>query len=116
MMKSKVEGIFAFDMMAKAEANPDFPVIIFENHPNPNEELTYADLVLKGNKVAQALKRAGIRRGAAFSVIIRNHPMYVYCLYAASVLGAVMVPIDPRTKGEKLSYQIRNGMTPFTIP
>ncbi len=109
MMKSKVQGVFAFDMMAKAEANPDFPVIVFENHPNSDQELTYSDLVLKGNKVAQALKKAGIRRGDTFSFVMRNHPAFVYCLYAASVLGAVMVPIDPRSKGEKLRYQISNS-------
>jgi acyl-coenzyme A synthetase/AMP-(fatty) acid ligase len=109
MNKSKIEGIFAFDMMAKAEANPDFPVIVFENYPNPNKILTYSDLVLNGNKVAQALRKAGIGRGDAFSYVMRNNPAFVYCLYAASILGAVMVPIDPRFKGDKLSYQIGNS-------
>lgn len=109
MNKSKIEGIFAFDMMAKAEANPDFPVIVFENYPHTDKKLTYKEIVLNGNRVAQALRKAGIGRGDAFSYFMRNNETFVYSLYAASVLGAVMVPIDPRFKGDKLSYQIRNS-------
>jgi crotonobetaine/carnitine-CoA ligase len=38
-----------------------------------------------------------------------NHPETLIAMYAASVLGAVMVPIDPRSKGEKLLYQIKDS-------
>ena len=52
MTESKIPGVMAFDMMAKAEDNPDFPVVTFENHPHPDEVLTYADLVIQGTKLA----------------------------------------------------------------
>ncbi len=102
-------GILVFDMQAKAEESPDFPIITFESYPYPEETLTYAELVLKGNKLAKALRQSGIGPGDTFSVVMRNYPEIVIALYAGSALRATMVPIDPRSKCEKLKYQIRNS-------
>jgi acyl-CoA synthetase (AMP-forming)/AMP-acid ligase II len=109
MTESKIPGVMAFDMAAKAEDDPDFPVITFENYPHPDEVLTYADIVLKGNKLARALEKMGLGRGDTFSIVMRNHPESVISMYAASALGAILVPIDPRSKGEKLRYQIKDS-------
>ncbi|MCP4690241.1 MAG: ATP-dependent acyl-CoA ligase [Desulfobacterales bacterium] len=109
MTESKMPGILAFDMMAKAEENPDFEVVTFETRPSPDEVLTYADLVLKGNKLVQALKQNGIGAGDTFSFVMRNHPEMVIGMYAASALRAVMVPIDPRSRGRKLKFQMENS-------
>ena len=109
MSESKIPGVMAFDMIAKAEDIPDFPIITFENHPDPDEVLTYADLVLKGNRLTRAMGEMGIGRGDTFSIVMRNHPETVLSMYAASALGAVMIPIDPRSKGEKLRYQINDS-------
>jgi len=109
MGQSKVPGILAFDLDSKAEGKPDFPVLTFENFPQPDEALTYSNLVLQGRKIIRALQRHGIGRGDTFAVVMRNHPEVVMAMYAASALGAIMVPIDPRSKGGKLSYQIRNS-------
>ncbi len=109
MAQSKLPGVMVFDMDAMAEEKPDFAVITFDNSPYPDEVLTYSDLVLKGRKLARALSKHGIGRGDTFSLLMRNHPEVVIAMYAASALGAVMVPIDPRSKGEKLAFQIRNS-------
>jgi len=109
MAESKIPGILAFDMMAKAEDQPDFEVVTFETQPHPDEVLTYADLVLKGNKLVQALKDNDIGAGDTFSFVMRNHPEIVIGLYAASALRAIMVPIDPRSKGDKLKFQLDNS-------
>ncbi|MBW1710630.1 MAG: AMP-binding protein [Deltaproteobacteria bacterium] len=109
MAESKAPGIMAFDIDAKAEENPEFEVITFDNSPYPDEILTYSDLVLKGRKLARTLEQNGIGRGDTFSLLMRNHPEIVIAMYAASALGAIMVPIDPRSKGDKLAYQINNS-------
>jgi acyl-CoA synthetase (AMP-forming)/AMP-acid ligase II len=59
--------------------------------------------------VAKALQAAGIGKGDRFSLVMRNHPEFIYTLLGASITGAVVVPIDPRSKGSKLSYQIRDS-------
>ena len=109
MPESKLPGYFCFDMDARAEDKPDFPVVTFDNTPFPDEILTYADLVLKGRKLALTMTKQGIGRGDTISLVMRNHPEIVIAMYAASALGVVVVPIDPRSKGEKLSYQIQDS-------
>ena len=109
MAESKAPGILAFDLDAKAEELPDFQVVTFDNSPFPDEVLTYSDIALRGRKLARAMEKIGIGEGDTFSIVMRNHPEMVIAMYAASVLRATMVPIDPRSKGEKLSYQISNS-------
>lgn len=108
-VENRGKGLLFADMLAWAEEKPDFAVLTFDNHPHADEVLTYADLVLRGNKLVQALAKAGIGRGDSFSTVMRNHPEQVLSMYAASALGAIMVPIDPRAKGEKLKYQLHNS-------
>jgi len=110
MIESERPGVFAFDMIARAESDPDFPVIAFENHPFTDEVLTYSDLVLKGNKLARAMRQEfGISRGGTFCSILRNHVEVVLCMFAASVLGAVWVPLDPQSTAEKWRCQIKDS-------
>ena len=40
--------------------------------------------------------------------MMRNHPEFVETMIAASITGCVFVPIDPRTRGEKLAYMLRD--------
>lgn len=109
MAASKIPGVFAFDMQAKAEERPDFQVLLFENHPHPPEPLTYAELAAKGDKLTRALRAQGIGRGDTFSLLMRNHPEVIIAMYAGSALGAVVVPIDPRSRGDKLAYQLKDS-------
>ncbi|HOD72438.1 MAG TPA: AMP-binding protein [Deltaproteobacteria bacterium] len=105
-----VAGLFADELARKYEKMPDFPVITFENGEGlADEVVTYADLFRGGCKVAAALMKAGIGRGDRFSLVMRNHPEFLYTMIAASMTGAVVVPIDPRSKGSKLSYQIKDS-------
>lgn len=109
MKQNKIPGVFSYDMIAMAEQFPDFPVITFENSPHVDEDLTYNDLVVKGTNLASYLQKMGIKRGDIFCTIMRNHPEMLYAIFAASALGAVLVPIDPRSEEEKLVFQIRDS-------
>jgi len=105
-----VPGLFSDEVAMKCEKMPDFPVITFENGENQADEIvTYKDLFLNGCKVAKALQLSGIGKGDRFSLVMRNHPEFLYTMFAASMTGAVVVPIDPRSKGSKLSYQISDS-------
>lgn len=109
-MAGYTEGLLANEVRMKYEKIPDFPIITFENGENiADEVVTYGDLFQNGCKVAKALADVGIGRGDRFSVVMRNHPEFLYILFAASLTGTVMVPIDPRSKGSKLTYQIKDS-------
>jgi crotonobetaine/carnitine-CoA ligase len=105
----KVAGHFACELDAKAEEMPDFEITTFENGTFPDERLTYGHIVTAGRKLARGLLRAGIGKGDRFAVQMRNHPEFLYAFYAASVTGAAAVVIDPRTKGSRLDYVLRDS-------
>ncbi|HQG30576.1 MAG TPA: AMP-binding protein [Deltaproteobacteria bacterium] len=105
-----VEGLFSDEVARKCESTPDAQVVVFENGEGFADEIvTYKDLFLNGCRMAKALKDAGIGRGDRFSLVMRNHPEFIYTLVAASLTGSVVVPIDPRSKGSKLTYQVRDS-------
>ena len=80
-----VAGLFSDEVVAKFEKMPDYPITIFENGENlADEVVTYGDLFLNGCKVAKVLKDAGIGKGDRFSLVMRNHPEFLYTLLAAS--------------------------------
>ncbi|BBB14010.1 AMP-binding protein [Sphingopyxis sp. FD7] len=71
------------------------------------EARTYADLLLAGRELAGALRGAGMVEGDAFALIMRNHPEFLEAMVASEIAGTVFVPIDPRTRGDKLAYMLR---------
>ena len=106
-----VPGHFSFEVEAQFDKQPDFKVITFDNGNYPDEPVSYADIFTQGCKLAAALKRAGIGKGDRFSLVMKNHPEFLFSMVAASLTGAVVVPIDPRSKGSKLTYQIKDSGT-----
>ncbi len=94
---------------AKAEQSPDTIVLRFVHFDQPDEIVTYSMLAINGHKLAVALQRQGLTRGMTFGVMLRNHPEFVYALVAASLLGAIVVPIDVRRRGEALRRQLAHA-------
>ena len=45
-------------------------------------------------------------KGDKFGIVMQNHPEFVDLMVASTILGTVFVPIDPRTRGEKLKYML----------
>ncbi len=93
----------------RAEEKPDLDVLTFEHLSlddgrTPDEVRSYAELATHANQIAAALLARGLRRGDRFGLMMRNHPEYVEAMIAASITGTVFVPIDPRTRGEKLAF------------
>ncbi|MBW2242349.1 MAG: AMP-binding protein [Deltaproteobacteria bacterium] len=113
-MRERSEMILADLVQIRAEQKPDHDVLTFEHlsldgDATPDEVRTFAELTTNGNRLAAALIERGMERGDRFALMMRNHPEFVEAMIAASITGCVFVPIDPRTKGEKLAYMLRNG-------
>lgn len=98
----------------RAEEKPDLDVLTFEHMSldggaTPDEVRTYADLATNSNRIAASIIALGLEPGDRFGLMMRNHPEYVEAMAAATISGSVFVPIDPRTKGEKLAYFLQNS-------
>ena len=68
---------------------------------------TYATLLSKGRLIAGALAAEKMSDGAAFALIMRNHAEFVDAMIGSEIAGTIFVPVDPRTRGEKLLYMLR---------
>ena len=93
----------------KADEKPDTEVFIFERGEHGDDVLTYKDLHENSNKVARLLLDKGIGKGDRFLCYMRNYPEFAYCLFAATTIGAVMVPVDPRSRGDRLKFLVNNS-------
>ncbi len=89
---------------------PDLDVLTFvdiDKDGNFIEETrSYQQLWDNGQRLATWLKALGMKEGDAFGVVMANHPEFVDLMVASSILGTIFVPIDPRTRGDKLSYML----------
>ena len=108
------EAIIADLVRGNAERRPDLDVLTFEHlsldgGATPDEVRTYADLAERGNRLAAALRGSRLAVGDRFALMMRNHPEFVEAMVAASITGTIFVPVDPRTKGEKLAYLLRDS-------
>jgi crotonobetaine/carnitine-CoA ligase len=113
-MREPNEAILADLIQIRAEQNPDLDVLTFEHLSldgggTPDEVRSFADLATNANRLAAWLVARGMARGDRFGLMTRNHPEFVEAMIAASISGCVFVPIDPRTRGEKLAYMLRNA-------
>jgi crotonobetaine/carnitine-CoA ligase len=112
-MRERNELILADLVASRAERQPDLDVLTFERWslaPELADEVrTYAQLWANGQRIAAALIAHGMGHGERFGLMMRNHPEFVETMIAASITGCVFVPIDPRTRGEKLAYMLRQS-------
>jgi len=107
-------SVLADLIRSRADERPDLDVATFEHlsldgGATPDEVRTYADLARRGNALAAELLRRGMERGDRFALMMRNHPEFVEAMIAASITATVFVPIDPRSRGGKLAYQLRQS-------
>lgn len=108
-MTERDEQILANLIANRAERQPDLEVLTFE-HPGCEDEVrTYSQLWDNGRRIAAALTAGRVGRGGHFGLLMQNHPEFVDAMVGASISGAVFVPIDPRTRGEKLVYMLRHS-------
>lgn len=67
---------------------------------------TYAEFDRIVAEVAATLSAAGVRRGTALQLVLRNCPAFVALWLAAARLGAWMVPVDPASVAVDIRNQV----------
>ncbi|TNF04606.1 MAG: ATP-dependent acyl-CoA ligase [Gammaproteobacteria bacterium] len=102
--------ILANIILDKVETSPDLDVLTFVNVEQDgsltDEIRTYRQLWQNGCRIAEALEEEGMVKGDSFGLLMQNHPEFVDVMVGSSIEGSVFVPIDPRTKGQKLQYML----------
>lgn len=107
-MANELKNFPLFKSLWLKVKEPDKTALIIVNDDGSDERITYAGLFENTNRISRILIKAGIGKGDTFAIVMRNHPEFLYCLSSALSIGAMVVPIDPRSRGAKLSFQIKN--------
>lgn len=102
--------VLANIVLAKCEEMPDRKILTFVNErENAVETRTFAEILNNANCMALFMRHSGMKKGDRFAALLQNHAAMVEALIAASIGGFVIVPIDPRTSGEKLEFMITDS-------
>ncbi|SPD66837.1 Acetoacetyl-CoA synthetase [leucine] (plasmid) [Cupriavidus taiwanensis] len=91
----------------RAFETPDSVALIFEGGETcADVEVTYAALWDRIQAVGRGLKHSGLTSGDRCATLMANHLEFIELLFACSLIGVTLVPIDPRTRGEKLAFML----------
>jgi fatty-acyl-CoA synthase len=73
------------------------------------EPLSYGQVDSQAESLAAALAQLGIEAGDRIALVLPVCAEFVVSLFAASKLGAVIVPLDPRMPPTELQYMLRHS-------
>jgi fatty-acyl-CoA synthase len=88
-------------LIKQAALGADRPAIAY-----PDERLTFGELSDRSRTLARALLANGVTPGARIGVFLPNCLEYIELVFAASLVGAQLVPINVRFKRNELAYVI----------
>lgn len=83
----------------RANIHPEDVAIEFEGR-----EYTYGEVSARVTKLANALAAAGVQRGDRVAHVGFNHPAVLELFFAAGLMGATCVLLNPRLKLAELEY------------
>ena len=84
-------------------------VQVMEDGSFVDETRTYGELWTNGQAVARSLDSEAMQRGSAFAIMMQNHPEFVDTMMGSAIAGTVFVPVDPRTRGQKLAFMLNHA-------
>jgi acyl-CoA synthetase (AMP-forming)/AMP-acid ligase II len=88
-------------LRAAAAATPDREAVV-----TPSERLTFADLLERARAFSAAALAAGIGRGDRVAIWGPNTVEWIVASLGLTGIGAILVPINSRFKGEEARYLI----------
>ncbi|RRS30209.1 MAG: long-chain fatty acid--CoA ligase [Epsilonproteobacteria bacterium (ex Lamellibrachia satsuma)] len=74
-----------------------------------NEKITYGKILEKADRFAGFLAAKGVKEGDRIALFLRNSPEFIYTVFAASKVGAIIVPVNTFLKEEELSYILEDS-------
>ena len=71
--------------------------------------VAYGELLARVDQLAAFFVKRGIVKGDRVALFLRNSPEFVYSIFAASKIGAIVVPVNTFLKEEELSYILKDS-------
>lgn len=101
-------------LRAHAEADGERPFLVFEGE-REGIELSYGQMYGSARACAAELAARGIGPGDRIHLDLLNCPQFLVVLFAASMLGAEIVPTNPAATEEELAFLLGHCGAALTI-
>ncbi|HJP93407.1 MAG TPA: amino acid adenylation domain-containing protein [Pyrinomonadaceae bacterium] len=88
----------------QAAQSPDAPAIIYED-----QQLTFAELNERANKLAHYLKKAGVEEETGVAVFLERSPDMIVALLGVLKAGGAYVPLDVSYPNERIDYVLQDS-------
>ena len=79
-----------------------------------NKELTYSELDIRSNKLAEWLQKNGVGKGDRVAILSQNCAEFFELEFACAKIGAIELPLNWRLTKPELEY-ILNDSTPTVL-
>jgi long-chain acyl-CoA synthetase len=89
-----------------AAATPDKPAIIMAGS---GQVMTYGELEVRSNRVAQLLRSLGLKRGDTIAILMTNVPDYLPICWGAQRAGLVFVAMSTKLTADEAQYIIEDS-------
>ncbi|HPI92763.1 MAG TPA: AMP-binding protein [Deltaproteobacteria bacterium] len=73
------------------------------------ETISWGELNDRVNRIANALKDLGVKKGDHASILFHDCPEFIETNYALQKLGAVPIPVNFRFMAREIAYQLNNS-------
>ena len=93
-----------------ARRAPDHPALSFHG-----EELTYAEVDARSNRLAHRLRRLGVGPGVAVAVCLERALTVPVALLGIFKAGGVFVPLDPSYPADRLAFMLADSAPPVLL-
>ena len=91
-------------LLRAADALPDHEALVF-----PQDRYRYREVAERAVGAARSLAALGVQRGDRVGLLMPNCTDFVFAFFGASLLGAVIVPINTRFGTRELGYVVENA-------
>jgi acetyl-CoA synthetase len=106
---------WALDWFDTYSAGNDRPALWLVADDAPDVRLSFAELSARSNRVANALRRQGARRGDRLLLMLPNVAPLWETLLAAMKLGVVVVPSTPQLSRPDLADRMARGEIRYVV-
>jgi long-chain acyl-CoA synthetase len=79
------------------------------------EAIRYRELEARSNRLARALRAAGLRRGDHYAIFMENHPRFVECCAAGERTGLYYTCVNSFLTAAELVYIVNNSQSKALI-
>jgi len=107
----RVEGMSVSASLAnRATRDPEGTFLLHQDQP-----ITFGQVETRSDALAASFHSLGIEAGDKVALILPPCPEFVVSLFAASKLGAVVVPLNPHLTQLELQYMLRHSETVLAV-